>query len=103
MTEEILLSCSTDYSLAALNILLDQRGKDHYYPKLSGFLRTDVSYEGGQIDAILDFGSYIIIFEFKHLRRRSGKNSSSPQRVILRRYGSSLHPRLLSETGASIR
>jgi hypothetical protein len=39
---------------------------DYYYPKLSGLLQTDVSYEGGQIDAILDFGSSIIIFEFKH-------------------------------------
>lgn len=39
---------------------------EHYYPKLSGFLRTDVSYDGGQIDAMLDYGSHIIIFEFKH-------------------------------------
>jgi hypothetical protein len=39
---------------------------EHFYPPLSGFLRTNVEFAGGEIDAILDFGDYIIIFEFKH-------------------------------------
>lgn len=37
----------------------------HFYPEAAGVLGTDVGYAGGQIDALLDFGDYVIVFEFK--------------------------------------
>jgi hypothetical protein len=39
---------------------------EHFYPPLSGILRTNVEFAAGEIDAVLDFGDYIIVFEFKH-------------------------------------
>lgn len=48
----------------------------HYYPETSRFLSTEVDYEGGQIDALLDFGTDVVIFEFKaSLLRDQTKNS----------------------------
>jgi hypothetical protein len=48
----------------------------HYYPETSQFLSTEVDYEGGQIDALLDFGTDVVIFEFKaSLLRDQTKNS----------------------------
>ena len=38
----------------------------HFYPCSAHILEIDVAYESGQIDAMLDFGSYIVLFEFKH-------------------------------------
>lgn len=37
----------------------------HYYPQASGIQATDVQYDNGQIDALLDFGTDIILLEFK--------------------------------------
>jgi hypothetical protein len=39
---------------------------EYFYPPLAGMLRTNVEFAGGEIDAMLDFGDYIIVFEFKH-------------------------------------
>jgi hypothetical protein len=36
-----------------------------FYPKLSGFFWPDVSYKGGQIDVLLDFGSFVLVMEIK--------------------------------------
>jgi hypothetical protein len=36
-----------------------------FYPKLSGFFRADVAYEGGQVDALLDFGTFVLVMEIK--------------------------------------
>jgi len=36
----------------------------HFYPAASQILSADVGYEGGQIDALLDFGTDVVIFEF---------------------------------------
>lgn len=36
-----------------------------FYPPLSGLLRADVAYKGGQIDALLDFPDSVILFEIK--------------------------------------
>ena len=36
-----------------------------FYPKQSNILQTDVSFDGGQIDGILDFGTYVVVLEFK--------------------------------------
>lgn len=48
----------------------------HFYPETSQFLSTEVDYEGGQIDALLDFGPDVVIFEFKaSLLRDQTKNS----------------------------
>lgn len=38
---------------------------EEFYPKQAGILRRDIDFGKGQIDALLDFGSYVIIFEFK--------------------------------------
>lgn len=37
----------------------------HFYPEASAVLSTDVDYDGGQIDALLDLGDHVIVFEFK--------------------------------------
>jgi hypothetical protein len=37
----------------------------YFYPDSAQILRKDIEYEGGQIDALLDFGPDVIIFEFK--------------------------------------
>jgi hypothetical protein len=37
----------------------------HFYPQASGMLSPDVEYTGGQIDALLDFGSSVIVMEIK--------------------------------------
>ena len=39
---------------------------EHFYPAAAGLLRYDLPYDGGQIDALLDFGDAIVVFEFKH-------------------------------------
>jgi hypothetical protein len=36
-----------------------------HYPSFASPLRTDVTYDGGQVDALLDFGEDLILFEFK--------------------------------------
>lgn len=38
----------------------------HFYPPSAGILQTDIPFEGGQIDALLDFGDMVLVFEFKH-------------------------------------
>lgn len=36
-----------------------------FYPKFSGILSPDVNYDGGQIDALLDFGTFVLVIEIK--------------------------------------
>jgi hypothetical protein len=36
-----------------------------FYPQPSGILMTDVKYETGQVDALLDFGNEVLVFEVK--------------------------------------
>ena len=36
-----------------------------FYPPLSGFLKADLIYKGGQIDALLDFAGEVVVFEIK--------------------------------------
>ncbi len=36
-----------------------------FYPQASGMLSPDVEYTGGQIDALVDFGSAVIVMEIK--------------------------------------
>ena len=38
---------------------------EYFYPRGSGILQTDVHFKGGQVDALLDFGSYVVLMEFK--------------------------------------
>jgi hypothetical protein len=38
---------------------------EHFYPRQANILRTDVNFDGGQIDGLLDFGTYIVVLEFK--------------------------------------
>ena len=46
---------------AALSVAADQKS----YPSLAGFLKSDVVYQRGQIDALLDFADVVVIFEIK--------------------------------------
>jgi hypothetical protein len=39
---------------------------EYFYPPLSGMLQTNIDFDGGEVDAMLDFGDYIIVFEFKY-------------------------------------
>ena len=52
-----------------------------FYPSMSGMLSVDVEYSDGQIDAMLDFGSYVVVMEIKSslltepAKRSADKNS----------------------------
>jgi hypothetical protein len=52
-----------------------------FYPPLSGMLSPDLEYKGGQIDALIDFGAYVLVFEIKSslltepAKRSADKNS----------------------------
>jgi recA bacterial DNA recombination protein len=54
-----------------------------FYPPMSGMLAADVAYRDGQIDALLDFGSHILVFEIKSslltepAKRSADRNSFS--------------------------
>jgi hypothetical protein len=48
----------------------------HFYPAAAQVLSTDVSYKGGQIDALLDFGEDVVIFEFKASLLKDGTKKS---------------------------
>ena len=54
-----------------------------FYPPMSGFLIPDVDYSDGQIDAILDFGSTVLVFEMKaSLLTESAKRSRNKENFI---------------------
>jgi hypothetical protein len=36
-----------------------------FYPPASGILAADLNYNGGQVDALLDFGEAVVVFEIK--------------------------------------
>jgi hypothetical protein len=36
-----------------------------FYPRMSGMLSADVKYRDGQIDAMIDFGPYVLVMEIK--------------------------------------
>jgi hypothetical protein len=36
-----------------------------FYPHASGILAADLNYDGGQVDALLDFGQAVVVFESK--------------------------------------
>lgn len=38
---------------------------EDFYPRQANILQTDVNFDGGQIDGLLDFGTYIVVLEFK--------------------------------------
>ncbi len=51
----------------------------HYYPSMAQMLSVDVSYADGQIDALLDLGDVVIIFELKaSLLLRNARFSRDP-------------------------
>jgi hypothetical protein len=52
-----------------------------FYPQTSGILSADLNYDGGQIDALLDFGEVVVVFEIKsslltEAAKRSGDSST---------------------------
>jgi hypothetical protein len=57
------------------------RSLNYFYPPACGILSTDVRYEGGQIDALLDFGPEVIVFEVKSslLTERAKRGGSSSE------------------------
>jgi len=51
----------------------------HYYPAMSQMLSVDVAYADGQIDALLDLGDVVIVFEIKaSLLLRNARFSRDP-------------------------
>jgi hypothetical protein len=51
-----------------------------FYPATSHFLSTDIQYRDGQIDALLDFGTDVFLFEIKSsLLTEAAKRRSDPQ------------------------
>jgi hypothetical protein len=68
------LACH-DPALFPVNLLAQ------FYPPMAGMLSSDIVYADGQIDALLDFGSHIILMEIKSslltepAKRNADKNS----------------------------
>lgn len=63
------------FELYTVNLL------SQFYPALSRMLFPDVEYRGGQVDALIDFGAYVLVFEIKSslltepAKRSTDKNS----------------------------
>jgi hypothetical protein len=57
-----------------------------FYPSLSNMLSLDIDYPNGQIDALLDFGSYLLIMEIKFLliehKTKFGRNKNDFEKVL---------------------
>jgi hypothetical protein len=54
-----------------------------FYPHASGMLAADVNYDGGQVDALLDFGEAVIVFEIKSsLLREDAKRSGDGSKFV---------------------
>lgn len=54
---------------------------EHHYPAVSALLHADLTYDAGQIDALVDLGEVVIVFEFKaSLLLRGAKFSRDPSR-----------------------
>jgi hypothetical protein len=54
-----------------------------FYPPTSGMLDADVNYDGGQIDALLDFGEAVVVFEIKSsLLREDAKRSGDMSKFV---------------------
>ena len=52
---------------------------EHHYPAVSALLHADLTYDAGQIDALVDLGEVAIVFEFKaSLLLRGAKFSRDP-------------------------
>jgi hypothetical protein len=51
-----------------------------FYPSASGILAPDVNYNGGQVDALLDFGETVVVFEIKSslLTEAAKRSGDSP-------------------------
>lgn len=47
------------FELYAVNLL------EKFYPKISGIFFPDLQYDGGQVDALLDFGNEVLVLETK--------------------------------------
>ena len=47
------------FELYIVNLLAE------FYPPMSGMLSADIEYHDGQIDALIDFGRYVLLFEIK--------------------------------------
>jgi hypothetical protein len=53
------------------------------YPKLSGILWPDVSYKAGQVDVLLDFGTFVLVMEIKaSLLTESAKRSADRETFV---------------------
>jgi hypothetical protein len=51
-----------------------------FYPTAAGLLSVDVQYAAGQIDALLDFGSYVFVLEIKASQlTEAAKRSGDPE------------------------
>ncbi len=60
-----------------------------FYPPLSGILRADLTYKGGQIDALLDFAGEVVVFEIKssllsEAAKRKGERAEFEAQVNLK-------------------
>lgn len=73
------------------------RELQHFYPPAAGMLRTNVSIDGGEIDAMLDFGEFVVVFEIK-----SGLLAKDPRLMRdPKELRAELHKKFVDTTGVS--
>jgi hypothetical protein len=54
------------------------------YPPMSGIFSADVSYKDGQIDALLDFGSFVLVIEIKASLLTEPAKRSADKEIFLK-------------------
>jgi hypothetical protein len=68
---------------------------EFFYPKSSPILRTRVPFDDGEVDAMLDFGNFVVVFEIK-----SGLLAKDPRLMRdPKELRSELHKKLVDGTG----
>lgn len=73
------------------------RELEFFYPAAAGILRTNVPIDGGEIDAMLDFGEFVVVFEIK-----SGLLAKDPRLMRdPKELRAELHKKFVDSTGVS--
>jgi hypothetical protein len=83
----------------------------HFYPPGSGILQVDVHFRGGQVDALLDFGAYVVLLEFKffllrheikHNRKSGELETSLREKLVENERGERKAARQLAQAAQAI-
>jgi hypothetical protein len=84
---------------------------EFFYPRRSAILRLDLPYTDGQLDALLDFGEYVVLLEFKffllrheikHNRKSGELETSLREKLVENQRGERKAARQLAHAAQSV-